>query len=752
MMDFKLGDTVGDYEIVSVLGAGGMGRVYKVRNILSDRLEAMKVLLPHLLEAPEQAERFLREIRLQASLDHANIAALRTALRHGDQMVMVMELVDGTALQSLLGGRPLPVQEAISYMVQVLAALSYAHGRGVIHRDIKPANIMVTHKGMIKLTDFGLAKLLHDRKLTATGATMGSLYYMSPEQVKGDTDVDTRSDLYSLGVTFYEAVAGQRPFQGETDYAVMSAHLNQSPVPPVDLNPGIPPELNRIILKALAKEPSERFQSADEFLTAIQGVPGYAEEQAVEKTLAVSSVSAPKPAPEVLSRPTTPGSVAPAPSTSANMEMAFVLFMDLVSYSTLHMDRQSQRIQQLQEVVRNTKEFQRAQESGQLISLPTGDGMALVFFQNPVAPVQCATEISRALQSYPELKLRMGVHTGPVYRIADINANWNVAGGGINLAQRVMDCGDAGHILVSKTVADILSQLSDWSDHLHDFGEHEVKHGVKVQLVNFCTGAVGNPNLPQKISQKLPVITATPPPPVSHLLPAAASNRKLYWLGGGLAAVAIVVFGVLQFARRNTVPESRIPAPPAAVTPAEPSASAPPPPPTPTGTTTPAPPSGSTPMPATAAAFPQQLPVDVAPQASDQEAPRQPSPPAAVVPPQNRTESQPVQQPPATTAATTPAQASPSSVDRALLQELRERMIFLAARASAVRGSVETLENQQRQAGLSLRVDMAAAKQSVEYLMGEADASLAAGDAATAKRNLDLAEQNVEKLERFLGL
>lgn len=344
----------------------------------------------------------------------------------------------------------------------------------------------------------------------------------------------------------------------------------------------------------------------------------------------------------------------------------------------------------------------------------------------------------------------MGVHTGPVYRIADINANWNVAGGGINLAQRVMDCGDAGHILVSKTVADILSQLSDWSGHLHDFGEHEVKHGVMVQLVNFCTGAVGNPNLPQKISQKLQVISATPQPPVAYLVPAAASSRKLYWLGGGLVAVAIVVLGVLQFARRDTGPESRTPAIPAAVTPAEPSS--PPPPPPLTGTTAPAPPSGSTPTPATSAAFPQQFPVDVAPQASAPEAPRQPSPPAAVVPPQNRTESQPVQQPPATAAATAPAQASPSSVDRALLQELRERMLFLAARASAVRGSVATLENQQRQAGLSLRGDMAAAKQSVEYLMGEADASLAAGDAATAKRNLDLAEQNVEKLERFLGL
>ena len=141
-MSFKAGDVIGDYEVVGTLGVGGMGEVYRVRNTLSDRVEAMKVLLPQSAGSAEQGERFLREIRLQAALDHPNIAALRTALRHRDQLVMIVELVEGTSLQTLLEQRPLTVPEALSYTAQALAALDYAHGKGVIHRDIKPGNIL----------------------------------------------------------------------------------------------------------------------------------------------------------------------------------------------------------------------------------------------------------------------------------------------------------------------------------------------------------------------------------------------------------------------------------------------------------------------------------------------------------------------------------------------------------------------------------------------------------------------------------
>jgi eukaryotic-like serine/threonine-protein kinase len=184
---------------------------------------------------------------------------------------------------------------------------------------------------------------------------------------------------------------------------------------------------------------------------------------------------------------------------ATKLEMAHVLFMDIVGYSKLPMDHQKAELHSLQELVSATPEFLRAQASHEIIRLPTGDGMALVFFDDAEAAARCALEVSRALKSYPEILLRMGVHSGPVYRVADINANQNVAGGGINIAQRVMDCGDAGHILASRSVADVLGHLSSWKNCLHDLGEAEVKHGVRVHLYNLYTDEVGNPESPEKL-------------------------------------------------------------------------------------------------------------------------------------------------------------------------------------------------------------------------------------------------------------
>ncbi len=176
--------------------------------------------------------------------------------------------------------------------------------------------------------------------------------------------------------------------------------------------------------------------------------------------------------------------------------------MDLVSYSHMPTDVQSRTVEELQSLVRATPEFQKAYSAKRLISLPTGDGMALVFFDDPRSPVQCALELTQALKQHPDIKLRMGVHSGPVYRVADINTNANVAGGGINIAQRVMDLGDAGHILVSKSLADTLVQLSDWGKYLTDLGTHDVKHAVPVHIFNLHTGDVGNPRTPGKLIAK----------------------------------------------------------------------------------------------------------------------------------------------------------------------------------------------------------------------------------------------------------
>jgi eukaryotic-like serine/threonine-protein kinase len=264
----NIGERIGDYEIVQILGAGGMGQVYKVRNVLSDRIEAMKVLLPNLEGDPGLAERFLNEIKVQATLDHPNIAKLHTAMRTGNQLVMVMEFVDGTSLSQVLQRGPLPPSTAAAYAAEVLDALGYAHAHGVIHRDIKPANIMLTSGGQIKLMDFGIARVQANRHLTQTGSTVGSLFYMSPEQIKG-SDPDGRSDLYSLGITMYEMVTGRRPFLGDSDFQIMSAHLEQAPMAPIEVIPGIPTALSDIILMAIEKEPAARFQSAEAFRAAL---------------------------------------------------------------------------------------------------------------------------------------------------------------------------------------------------------------------------------------------------------------------------------------------------------------------------------------------------------------------------------------------------------------------------------------------------------------------------------------------------
>ncbi len=187
--------------------------------------------------------------------------------------------------------------------------------------------------------------------------------------------------------------------------------------------------------------------------------------------------------------------------TDLHLEIAHVLFMDIVGYSKLLINEQGELLQALNQIVRKTDEFRRAENAGKLTRLPTGDGMALAFFNNPEAPVRCAMEISRALQSHPRIRLRIGVHSGPVDEVKDVNDRSNVAGAGINLAQRVMDCGDAGHILLSKRVAEDLSQYGRWQPHLHELGEFEVKHGVTVSVVNLYTDEIGNPKQPEKLQR-----------------------------------------------------------------------------------------------------------------------------------------------------------------------------------------------------------------------------------------------------------
>ncbi len=302
-MHFQVGQRVGDYEIVQVLGAGGMGKVYKVRNTISDRFEAMKVLLPDLAGDPDLADRFLREIKVQASLSHPNIASLYTAMRYENQLLMLMEFVEGSSIESLIANGPLPISQAIAYTVQVLDALSYAHSKGVVHRDIKPANMMVTPTGEVKLMDFGIARMKADKRLTQTGRTLGSLYYMSPEQIRGEKELDARSDIYSLGIALYEVVTGKRPFEADSDFSIMAAHLNAPPTPPVEIDPRLPPQFSEIVLMALAKDPAGRFQSAAAFRAALLTIGNRMDATAVASPQPADNAPIPPPPPAVAATP-----------------------------------------------------------------------------------------------------------------------------------------------------------------------------------------------------------------------------------------------------------------------------------------------------------------------------------------------------------------------------------------------------------------------------------------------------------------
>ncbi len=345
--DFVPGQRLGDYEILGTLGSGGMGKVYRVRNVISDRVEAMKVLLANLAGQKELADRFLREIKLLAALDHPNIASLYSALTLDDQLVMLMEYLDGVTVASRLEAGPIPPTDAIHYSKQILSALGYAHKLNVIHRDVKPSNMMLTAQGVVKLMDFGIARPNNDLGMTLTGTTLGSLNYMSPEQVRG-SEVDARSDLYSFGVSLYEMVTGQLPFQGNSNYSVMSAHIEQAPPPPINLRPDLPKGLNEIILMSMAKEPKDRFQSDEAFANALETVLTGAAPPAPRPRTAAAAVAAPAAlsAAQPPAAPTQPSTTAaaaavgPAPRSSGHrgfyMALGGVLVVAILAAASVY--------------------------------------------------------------------------------------------------------------------------------------------------------------------------------------------------------------------------------------------------------------------------------------------------------------------------------------------------------------------------------------------------------------------------------
>jgi serine/threonine-protein kinase len=263
-----IGTVIGEYRLLECLGSGAAGEVFKAEHLITHRLEAVKFLTHGRPITDEEERRFFREIELHAALQHPNIAAVHTACHTSEGLALVMELVDGEPLSAILERGRVTLADSIRYTRAMLEALAYAHGRGVVHGDVKPANILVG-RGTAKLTDFGLAQSASAAQVESSGAPAGSPYYMSPEQVSG-APIDLRSDCYSLGVTLYELVTGRRPFEGESAFEVMLQQRDALPVPPIEREPAIGAELNRVILTSLEKDPACRFQSAAEFRAALE--------------------------------------------------------------------------------------------------------------------------------------------------------------------------------------------------------------------------------------------------------------------------------------------------------------------------------------------------------------------------------------------------------------------------------------------------------------------------------------------------
>jgi len=262
------GQTLGKYRILEPLGRGGMAQVFKAYHPQLDRFVAVKILRSDLVEEEEFLVRFRREARAVAALRHPNIVQIFDFDVQNDLYYMVMELLEGDTLKAYLNsmrvrGERLPLGEIVRIFQDVLSGLAYAHGEGIIHRDLKPANIMLTKRGQAVLTDFGIAQIVGGTQYTVSGALMGTLSYMAPEQGL-DGHCDARSDIYSLGIAYYEALTGTVPFDADTPLAILMKHIN-NPLPlPRKIDPSIPESFERVALKALAKRPEDRFQSATE--------------------------------------------------------------------------------------------------------------------------------------------------------------------------------------------------------------------------------------------------------------------------------------------------------------------------------------------------------------------------------------------------------------------------------------------------------------------------------------------------------
>jgi class 3 adenylate cyclase len=503
------------YLVKRKLGHGGFGTVYLASDEkMMSRPVVVKTLLDEKISSEWSVRKFKQEMEALARVDHPSIVGIFDSGQLDDgKPFLVMQYVDGASLRVLIKSEGMNFSQAANIIRQTGRALSAAHHRGILHRDLKPENIMVQSlsdgEEQVKIIDFGIAKIKNSVVSFSTIGEQfaGTALYMSPEQLKTEP-LTPASDLYSFAVIAYEMLTGRRPNNPDSAFQLLEMQREGLRIKPRDLRPSLSPVAEAILLKALAFNAKDRYETAREFGDKLAAA-------------LVGEVDDPSEVTAVQTAKT---------SEEAALETAHVLFMDIVGYTKLLIDEQTDCLRKLQEIITATEEFRRPRKEKDLIRIPTGDGMALAFFGDPEAPARCAMQISRAMRETScGFELRMGIHSGLVYHLPDINMNLNVAGGGINIAQRVMDCGDGGHILVSKRVADDLNQLARWSHYLHDLGEVEVKHGLRVHVFNLSGDDFGNPAKPSRMPASV-----TQSRSKTKAAIAAAAFVLILVIGGGL--------------------------------------------------------------------------------------------------------------------------------------------------------------------------------------------------------------------------
>ena len=294
-----IGTEIGSYRILEQIGQGGMGVVYKAVDTGLDRFVAMKVLNPDLSRNPELVSRFRAEAKAQANLNHTNLATLYAFLVQDGTAVMVMEYVDGETFAQMIRRRgPIPEQEAVPLFRQALLGIGYAHRAGILHRDIKPSNLMLNKNGLVKVMDFGIAKVMGVQGMTRTGTQLGTLAYMSPEQIQ-NRNVDIRSDIYELGITLYEMLTGHLPFEGDSEFQIMQDHVYKAPPPPRTYYPYLGEGIERVVLKSIEKNSDARYQTVEHFGAALEHPdlmePTPAVHPADEATASMSVIQQPRP-------------------------------------------------------------------------------------------------------------------------------------------------------------------------------------------------------------------------------------------------------------------------------------------------------------------------------------------------------------------------------------------------------------------------------------------------------------------------